>query len=115
MKNPSIVSTILATSVLLAASGISSGAEPKLSNHPGDQTVSAADLNLANDIDVQTLYRRIRSAAISACRADAAVWDVKRVLHRKKCVESAVEVAVTSANMPLLTAIHGFHQPVASR
>ena len=114
MNSVSTVSTIVATSVLLAFSGISRSEETKRFDRPQAETVRASDLNLASHADVEILYRRIQSAAISACRADAALWDVKRVLHQKKCVESAVEVAVTSPDVPLLTAIHGTQrQPVA--
>src|SRR5687768_16681634 len=113
MNSVSIVSTIVATSVLLAFSGISRGEEPKRFDGRQAQTVRASDLDLASHADVEILYRRIRSAAISACRADAALWDVKRSLHKKQCVESAVEVAVTSADVPLLTAVHGVHQSLA--
>jgi UrcA family protein len=79
------------------------------------QTVRASDLDLTSAADVETLYRRIRSAAVSACRGEATAWDVKRVLHQEQCVESAVEQAVSRLDVPLLSAMTVRRSPVAGR
>jgi UrcA family protein len=89
------------------------------SSHAGDETTShrtiereqigtadASGLDFSKGADVEVLYRRIHRKAASMCRAQAAEWDVKRILHRQQCVRSAVEAAVKHANAPLLVALH---------
>jgi UrcA family protein len=80
------------------------------------RTVSAIGLDVERLPDAETLYRRIRTAAQSACRAQRALWDGKRVLHHKRCVERAVEDAVLRAEQPLLTTVHrSFGERLAER
>jgi UrcA family protein len=75
---------------------------------PGAQlrTVSATGLDLTRLPDAELLYSRVRTAAHSACRAQQALWDVKRVLHKQRCVERVVENTVAEVGEPLLTAVH---------
>jgi UrcA family protein len=81
-----------------------------------NQSVESHGLDLSRFADVEALYGRIRSAAHSVCRADKALWDVKKVLHARLCVEEAVESAVARAEQPLLTAVHrGFRERLAQR
>ena len=111
--------TMAAAAVLMAVSSVARGEEVDRTagfDRTPAQTVRASDLDLTAVADVETLYRRIRSAAMSACRADAAAWDVKRVLHRRQCVESAVEEAVSRLDVPLLSAAMNVQRsPVAGR
>jgi UrcA family protein len=110
--------TMAAAALLVAVSSVARAEEVKrTASYDGTaaQTVRASDLDLTSTADVETLYRRIRSAAISACRAGAAAWDVKRALHRKQCVESAVEQAVSRLDVPLLSAMNVQRSPVAGR
>jgi UrcA family protein len=69
-------------------------------------TVATAGLDTSQISDAEVLYARIRTAALSVCRAAKARWDVKRVRHQQLCVAEAVENAVARADQPLLTALH---------
>jgi UrcA family protein len=109
-----ITSTVAAAAMLVAVSGVVHAQEGDFDRAQA-QTVRASDLDLTSVAGAETLYQRIRSAAISACRADAAAWDVKRVLHRKQCVESAVDQTVSRLDVPLLSAMHVQRSPVAGR
>jgi UrcA family protein len=70
------------------------------------RTVSAAGLDLTRLADAELLYARLRTAAHSACRAQQALWDGKRVLHKRRCIERVVEDAVVGVGEPLVTAVH---------
>jgi UrcA family protein len=110
--------TMAAAAVLMAGSSVARAEEVDRTagyDRTPAETVSASDLDLTSAADVETLYQRIRSAAISACRADAAAWDVKRVLHRRQCVDSAVDQAVSRLDVPLLSAMNVQRSPVAGR
>jgi UrcA family protein len=79
-------------------------------------TVDTRGLDLTRVSDTQTLYSRIRSAAISVCRADGALWDGERVQHRRSCVERAIEDAIVRINHPGLTNLHrSLRERVAER
>jgi UrcA family protein len=67
--------------------------------------IDVSDLDLSRSADVEMLHRRITSAAISMCRADAAIWDVKRLSHRQQCVQAAVKRALAGVDAQL-TALH---------
>jgi UrcA family protein len=99
----------------LAASAIGGESEADLGDAQR-RTVSAIGLDVERLPDAETLYRRIRTAAQSACRAQRALWDVKRVLHHKRCVERAIEDAVVRAEQPLLSTVHrSFGERLAER
>ena len=91
--------------------------EPGQGFDPGlATTVGTAGLDLSRPTDAETLYSRVRKAAISVCRAEKALWDGKAFLHQRLCVEEAVASAVARANEPLLTAVHrATRERVASR
>jgi len=79
-------------------------------------TIDTTGLDLARASDAQMLYARIRTAAISVCRADAAPWDGKRVQHRRLCVEQAIKDVVVRVNHPVLTNLHrSLNERVAER
>jgi len=80
--------------------------EPGLFPDGASRTVDAAGLDVSRLADAEKLYARIRTAALSVCRAAKARWDGKRVLHQQLCVADAVESAVVRADQPLLTAVH---------
>lgn len=96
--------SVLIVSVVLAASA--AGQPGARGADAESRTVRSGGLDAAQMPDAEVLYRRIRKAAGSACRAQAAFWDVKRVLHQKRCVARAVEEAIAQADAPLLTAVH---------
>lgn len=95
---------ILIFVVMLGLVGPAAGGVPEPDTE--HRTVRSAGLDLTRLPDAETLYARIRTAAHSACRAQQAVWDVKQVLHKWRCVERAVEDAIVRADQPLLTAVH---------
>ena len=49
-------------------------------------TISYADLNLADSADLDTLYRRVRSAARSVCDVRPMRVPVEIVLRNRECV-----------------------------
>ena len=55
MKSARIVSSVIATSMLLACSGISSAEELRQFTRPQTKPVRASDLNVAIDSDVEIL------------------------------------------------------------
>jgi UrcA family protein len=68
-------------------------------------TVNYGDLNLANSAGVETLYRRIRTAATKVCRQ----FD-QRPLNRRikwqQCHDGAFGAAVLDVNHPSLSALY---------
>ena len=80
------------------------------------RTVDSVGLDASRLDDAEILYRRIRTAAHSACAAQQRIWDVKKVLHRNHCVEEAVAAAVARVDEPVLTTIHqAFDERLAGR
>jgi UrcA family protein len=80
------------------------------------RTVNTAGLDPARLTDAEVLYRRIRTAAHSVCRAQKAIWDGRKVLHQKRCVARAIEDALARADAPLLTTVHrAFDERLAER
>jgi len=99
----------LASVVIVLLFANTAGASPSA-------TVDTRGLDLARVSDAETLYARIRTAAISVCRADAAPWDGKQIQHRRSCVEQAIEDAVVRVNHPVLTNLHrSLNERVAER
>ena len=110
---------IVRSSILvIAVAWLSAGLSPQALGEEGQRdrawgdnlrrTVSASDLDLSRLEDVQILYRRIQSTARSLCSRAyvSAPWDVKRVLHRKRCYEEAVGNAVSGTGHAELAAVH---------
>jgi UrcA family protein len=89
---------------MFGLAGPAAGGVPQLDTE--HRTVRSAGLDITRLPDAEALYARIRTAAQSACRAQRALWDVKQVLHKRRCVERAVEDAIVRADQPLLTAVH---------
>jgi UrcA family protein len=103
MKNQALRSiAYLALMLGIMSSAVAGEREPDAQR----RTVSAAGLDLTRLPDAELLYARLRAAAHSVCRAQQAVWDVKRVTHKRRCVERVVEDAVAGIGEPLLTAVH---------
>jgi len=96
----------LVSATLVAATAVAASAEPQIPHFERNATVYVADLDLASERDARVLYERISYAARSICAADELSFDVKKRLHQRTCVETAVADAVDRANAPLLTAIH---------
>jgi UrcA family protein len=75
-------------------------------HYPRSAIVYVADLDLTQEPDARTLYRRIAYAARSLCTAGAVSFDPQKQRHWRDCVSTAVGDAVERANAPLLMAIH---------
>jgi UrcA family protein len=67
--------------------------------------VHFADLNLARQADVATLYHRIEGAAKRACGAPDA-RELARAAAAKPCIDQAVAGSVARINSPLLTRLY---------
>jgi UrcA family protein len=70
------------------------------------RAVRFADLNLASDKDVATLYHRIQWAARLVCLDATFMSDPLRVKKLELCIDATVERAIGNVNRPLLTALH---------
>jgi len=68
-------------------------------------TVRYDDLNLATSAGVDTLYRRISSAARAVC-SDENSHDLAIVAANRLCRENAVAQAVREVNNPQLALVH---------
>jgi UrcA family protein len=105
-----IVSTT-AIAAAFALSAPSHATETRARQHSDEptRTVSAADLDLANPSDVETLYRRVQDAARAVCRetVQRAYLEQRATLGwRQGCYRSAVDRAIESVNDQRLTAVH---------
>ncbi|MEM8769320.1 MAG: UrcA family protein [Pseudomonadota bacterium] len=71
--------------------------------------VSFAELDLEKEAGVDALYSRLQRAAEQVCGMDAGssyAITVQTVLNRQACYTDALDRAVTSLNVPSLTAKH---------
>jgi UrcA family protein len=68
--------------------------------------VRFADLNLASEKDVATLYRRIQWAARLVCLDATFMSDPLRIRKVELCIDATVERAIGDVNRPLLTTLH---------
>jgi UrcA family protein len=86
---------------------------------PGDvrsETVKFQDLNLQSNQGIQSLYQRIEAAARRVCEQPDGMSSPHSI---KACEEQAESSAVTSVNVPALTAYYqsksGHAAPVLAR
>jgi UrcA family protein len=78
------------------------------------QVVPYGDLDLTEQVDAQTLYRRIKSAARNVCRHKGPL-PIELVGPHKECVRGATERAVEDVNAPNLTSYHASRSGSAAR
>jgi UrcA family protein len=76
-----------------------------LSGGAPSMTVRYNDLNLATAAGVETLYRRIASAARAVCPDDHS-RELAVVAASERCQANAVEQAVREVNNPHLALVH---------
>ena len=69
------------------------------------ETVSYADLDLGRDAGARVLLSRINGAAKRVCGPVPEMHEPKAPF--KKCVDRAVDHAVTEVNRPTVNALHG--------
>jgi len=95
-----LVGTGLAALICCSALGsaAAAGTEPTRRS----LTVSYGDLNLANPLGVERLYKRLRQAANRVCGDPVMV----RLSGYAQCTQHAVEEAVRSIDNRNLTALH---------
>lgn len=92
--------TLLAsTAALLVLAGASFAGAAQADTETVSIPVSKAKLDLNNPQDAQVLMRRINTAALQACGADAHSFaDVKRAVAASPCHRDAVAGAVAQLN-----------------
>jgi UrcA family protein len=67
--------------------------------------VDVSDIDMNSEAGVNTLYERMRDAAKSACSKDTRS-DLGGLQYLSRCIEDAVDRAVTEINHPMLTQRH---------
>lgn len=72
----------------------------------GSVTVVYDDLNLSNQAGIQTLYERLRRAAIKACAPRPDLHNSEWVRNWRTCVDQALDNAVQRTNMSSLARVH---------
>jgi UrcA family protein len=70
------------------------------------QVVSFADLNVDSMAGASTLYRRIERAAERVCGGPLDIRELSAAARLNSCKQQAVERAVNSANLAVLTSLH---------
>jgi UrcA family protein len=105
-----VSATIVAAAFALSASSHASEARARDRADVPTRTVSAADLDLANPRDVETLYARLQYAAQAVCRESAqrefAMSRTRNFGWRLQCYRSAVDRAIEGVDDQRLTALH---------
>lgn len=98
---------------LSLSAGASAAAVPQ--NSEPSTKVRVSDLNLNSDAGIDTLYRRIKSAARRVCNDSVTTGDPKSVRHWWRCYDEAIARAVEQIGNARLAALHaqkhGARQP----
>jgi UrcA family protein len=81
-------------------------APPALGGEPSSMKVKFGDLNLDSQAGVETLYKRIRTAARIVCWNDTSTSDPRYFYNRRKCELTAEAKAVRDVNNRNLTAMY---------
>ena len=105
---PATLSTLIATT-LLGALGICSSAlcSAADSSDVPQLTVKYADINITSPQGAETLYRRIRLAALQVC--ETGYHGTRDLMGRERvadCVHKAMRNAVTQVGEPALVSIY---------
>jgi UrcA family protein len=98
-----ISASAVAVMVAVAIPGNTTYAETE--DDPPTVTVSYSDLNLASNAGIESLYRRLSTAASTVCGD----FDRRSTGQRAKwqqCHDQALSAAVFDVNKPTLTAMH---------
>jgi UrcA family protein len=97
---------MLLGSIITAAAG-SASAAGTVTDVPS-VVVRFADVDLATDQGVRSLYARIARAAHVVC-PDAPVGDLNAAAQSRACQQQAIARAVREVNAPLLAAVYSDH------
>lgn len=100
----------LAAAAAMSLASFSSSAASVADDAPA-KSVKVWDLDLADSADVQTLYERVQKAANDVCRDEAQRYrrGTRRPAPlgwRERCVNDAVEEAVSDVGNRRLVALH---------
>jgi UrcA family protein len=76
---------------------------------PRSVTVRFADLDTANTEGAATLYRRLKTAAVSVCRDLEPGRELARVRVYSYCIHTALSNAIVTIDRPAVTAYAAAH------
>jgi UrcA family protein len=69
-------------------------------------TVKYADLSISTPQGAAALYARIRAAAYNVCSEFDSYHNIGALVERERCVNAAIDAAVTKVNSPALSAVY---------
>jgi UrcA family protein len=102
----------LAIGTATALVALSAQADAETHRTPANVTsvvVSYGDLNLGTTAGAQALYRRLASAADTACGGERDVAELRRHRGYRACYDQALEDAVEKIDSERLQALHAEH------
>lgn len=79
------------------------------------QAVNYADLNLATQRGVETLYRRIARAAENVCGVENGRRSIDQTMNARRCRDNAVKTAIEAVDRPELSAHYASLQERGAR
>jgi len=100
---------LIASAVIVLGIPAIAGATPSISQIEDDAVrVSYADLNLANEAGLVTLYERLQDASDAVCgpRSLSEVRSPRDLAFNKQCYRDALSKAVAKFNSAMLDKIH---------
>jgi UrcA family protein len=110
MKESKLFKSLLATIVVVALGApaiASAGNMNEVENV--SVRVSYADLNIENERDAQSLYRRLKQASKQACDYHGGLFNagsLNRLTETRRCYEEALSAAVEKLDNETVTNIH---------
>jgi UrcA family protein len=110
MKESKLFKSLLATIVVVALGApaiASAGNMNEVENV--SVRVSYADLNIENERDAQSLYRRLKQASKQACDYHGGLFNagsLNRLTETRRCYEEALSAAVKKLDNETVTNIH---------
>jgi UrcA family protein len=99
----SAVAAVAMTALMAIASD--ARAESRFVDVAPSHTIEYSSAAVATEQGAAELYRKLRSAARSVCKADGGTVLERRIATRA-CIEKSLENAVNQVNMQPLTALH---------
>ena len=112
-SNKSFVTSV--SCILLGLSLYAPAAFAGLNDDPPSLKVSYKELDVSKPAGAEELYRRIKRAANTVCdESFRSMGPLRSAGHEKKCIEKAIDNAVSDVNEPLLTALWQGQPRVAS-
>lgn len=105
LAKPWIAAVAVAT---IAAPAIASASLTSVASEEVRISVNYADLDLSKAAGVEVLYRRLRSAASSACGPTSwsEVGSLEQIANNKACARQLVDRAVQKLDNAALTSLH---------